>query len=279
MRIVTALKIEALPIIEFYQLKRIEGNLAFPIYTNGNLFLVVSGIGKVRSAAATSYLHVKSGNLENQPYLNIGIAGHHSTVTDTAVIANKITDQAAGNSWYPSQLIFDSLERSALVTVDTVESQYKNDSAYDMEASGYHPIALRITSAELVQTLKVISDNPVDSAETLDSIRIETLIGNHIDKIDSFSRHLQTLSHAITSSAPEYWKLQPFLERWHFSVTQEHQLRKILVRWSLLTQKENPLTSIPLNCKNANQAIKTLENELLARPMNLHTKTYQSKMS
>ena len=70
------------------------------------------------------------------------------------------------------------MERSALITVETVEREYAEDAAYDMEAAGFYPIAWHASTAELVQSLKVISDHPGDLVADLDLHRIEGLIGD-----------------------------------------------------------------------------------------------------
>ena len=59
-----------------------------------------------------------------------------------------------GQTWYPSQIIRGSLERSPLITVETVERVYAEDAAYDMEATGFYPIAWHASTAELVQSLQ-----------------------------------------------------------------------------------------------------------------------------
>ena len=181
MRLVTALTPEAAPLIEHYRLEKVDSNPMFPLYRNDTIYLVVSGIGKTLAAAATAYLHTKSGELPNQPFLNIGIAGHQRAITGVPRVASRITDQSTGQTWYPSQISRDSMDRSALITVETVERVYAEDAAYDMEAAGFYPIAWRASTAELVQSLKVISDHPGEPVADLDLQRIEDLIGDCID--------------------------------------------------------------------------------------------------
>ena len=189
----------------------------------------------------------------------------------TAIIANRITDGSIGKNWYPPQTVFDSLNRTTLITVKTVEQKYETDAAYDMEAYGYYSSALKSTSSELAQSLKVISDNLNNSSRALNSKRIENLIRDRLDEIDGFVKALQRLSESITNHQTEPYDLESFFGRWHFTVTQRHQLRKLIRRWMLLAKDENPITTIPRDCLNASQAIEALETSLLARPLNLHT--------
>jgi hypothetical protein len=46
-----------------------------------------------------------------------------------------------------------------LYTVDRPEDDYPAAALYEMEASGFFPVACRFSSSELVQCFKVISDN------------------------------------------------------------------------------------------------------------------------
>ena len=72
-RFVTALTAEATPIVERFRMTRREGS--FPIYSSDNASLVVSGMGKRASAAATAYLHAKTEEKPNPVWVNVGIGG------------------------------------------------------------------------------------------------------------------------------------------------------------------------------------------------------------
>jgi len=54
--IVTALCSEAEPIIEYFRLKKNTASNKFDIFENDRIALVVSGIGKIKSAIATTIL-------------------------------------------------------------------------------------------------------------------------------------------------------------------------------------------------------------------------------
>ena len=270
MRLVTALTPEAVPLIEHYQLKKVGSSPMFPLYRNDTIYLVISGVGKTLAAAATAYLHAQSGELPNQPFLNIGIAGHRRAITGAPLVASRITDQSTGQTWYPSQIIRDSMNRSPLVTVDAVERVYAEDAAYDMEAAGFYPVAWRASTLELVQSLKVISDHPGEPVADLDLQQIQNLIGNRIDEIHSLVKTLEGLAGIVATTTSKSNNLEPFVERWHFSVTQRHRLRRVLERWAVLAKDESPLASVPSNCPSARHTIEALENALLAKRLDLH---------
>lgn len=50
------LSIGAKPIIEKYKLRKYGHSEKFPIYKNENITVIISGVGKVNSAIATTYL-------------------------------------------------------------------------------------------------------------------------------------------------------------------------------------------------------------------------------
>ena len=86
--ITTALKSEALPIIEAFNLKPIQGYPLFPIWQNEKIKLTVSGIGKVKAAAACGYLAGIYQDEDIYGWLNVGIAGHKSLPVGTPLFAH-----------------------------------------------------------------------------------------------------------------------------------------------------------------------------------------------
>ena len=157
-----------------------------------------------------------------------------------------------------------------MITVDTVEKAYIEDAAYDMEMAGFYPSALHVSSAELVQSIKIISDHPGCPAIELKPKRIEDLIANRIGEIDSLIKSLDHLANITDSMTLDMGSLEPFIARWHLSFTQRHRLLRILNRWALLANGKDPISAISLDCRNSNQMIKELENALLAQPLDLH---------
>ncbi|GIT25842.1 MAG: hypothetical protein CM1200mP41_18860 [Gammaproteobacteria bacterium] len=107
---------------------------------------------------------------------------------------------------------------STLITVDEPEEIYREGAAYDMEAAGFFPSATRCSSSELVQSIKVISDNPHQSIASVNARLIEELITKNLSKIEQFINRLSELSIEVkvlpaSGSLPESWA-----NRWSFSV-------------------------------------------------------------
>ena len=263
MFLVVALQAEAQPLITRFGLRCESPRGMFRIYRSESMALVVSGVGKSLSAAATGYLCGCSDGWRNAPWINIGVAGHRTVDVGELIVANKIVDQSTAHSWYPPQLV-SNVVNSTLITVDKPEESYPERAAYDMEAAGFFPSATRCSSGELVQSIKVISDNPHQSIASLNARSIEQLITKNLSEIEQFINRLSELSIEIkvlphNRSLPESWA-----KRWSFSVTQGHRLRRLLQRWKVLIGDGETLDSVLGACKDGAAVLTALEARLNA---------------
>ena len=272
MFLVVALQAEAQPLITRFGLRCESPRGMFRIYRSESMALVVSGVGKSLSAAATGYLCGCSDGWRNAPWINIGVAGHRTVDVGELIVANKIVDQSTAHSWYPPQLV-SNVVNSTLITVDKPEESYPERAAYDMEAAGFFPSATRCSSGELVQSIKVISDNPHQSIASLNARSIEQLITKNLSEIEQFINRLSELSIEIkvlphNGSLPESWA-----KRWSFSVTQGHRLRRLLQRWKVLIGDEETLDSVLGACKDGAAVLTALEARL-----NVEKPTYRRSL-
>lgn len=263
MFLVVALQAEAQPLITHFGLRCEAPMGMFRIYRRESMALVISGVGKSLSAAATGYLCGSSDGWRNAPWINVGVAGHQNVDVGELIVANKIVDQSTAHSWYPPQLVANVVN-STLITVDEPEETYPERAAYDMEAAGFFPAATRCSSGELVQSIKVISDNPHQSIASLNARSIEQLITKNVSKIEQFINRLSELSTEIKvlphhGSLPESWA-----NRWSFSVTQGHRLRRLLQRWRALIGDAETLDSALSACKDGAAVLTALEGRLNA---------------
>lgn len=263
MFLVVALQAEAQPLITHFDL-RCESRMGmFRIYRSESMALVISGVGKSLSAAATGYLCGCSDGWRNAPWINIGVAGHRDVDVGELIVANKIVDQSTARSWYPPQLV-SGVVNSTLITVDEPEETYPERAAYDMEAAGFFPSATRCSSGELVQSIKVISDNPHQSITSLNARCIEQLITRNLSKMEQFINRLSELAVEVkvlphNGRLPESWA-----NRWSFSVTQGHRLRRLLQRWGALIDDGETPDSVLGACKDGAAVLTALEERLNA---------------
>lgn len=230
LNIVIALQAEAKPLLSHYRLVR-RSSGAFVVYDAHDMTLIVSGVGKQAAAAATSYLHSQAGGNSCSAWLNIGIAGHSQQSIGDGMLAHKITDQSTGRSWYPPLTFEPPCTSDNLITVDKPETRYYEDGLYDMEAAGFYRTACRFTTIELVHCYKIVSDNPVNSTEPINAKVAQTLIEKRVDTIDILTQTLSLLATRLAQFQSDPHELAYFLERFRFTVSQRHQLRRLLLHW------------------------------------------------
>ena len=269
MHFVVALLAEARPLIERFSLRGCAEHHAFSVFSNadGDIRLILSGIGKVRAAAATAYLHAVSGVSSRSAWLNVGIAGHTSLPLGSMVRIHRITDAASGRSWYPSRAIKAPCAGAELVCVDRIENSYHSEAVYDMESAGFYPIAARFTSAELVQCCKVVSDNLESPVDALRHDDVESLIAPRVPEIADIVSQLQAEERCTAALMAEQPDIGAFTERWHFTVSQQHRLRKVLWRWSLLAADTKLWDSELAGCRDGAGVLQCIEERVDALPI------------
>jgi hypothetical protein len=230
---VVALAAEARPIAQHYGLKARAPRGLFPVFQNEDVLLVITGVGKVASAAATAYLHAIGGEAPNRAWLNVGVAGHGNHCLGTGRLANCITDGATRRSWYPPQVLDLATPSERVITVDKPEAGYAESALYDMEAAGFYPTACACSTAELAQAYKVVSDNR--SPESVSAKIVEALVGDRLPEVDAIVARLTAGAESLAAINRPPPELDIYLTKWKFSVSQRHQLKRLLQRWRALT--------------------------------------------
>ena len=118
--IVTALHAEARPLIDAYGMKRDPSTQAFETYLGDETALVVTGVGKVRSAMATAAF-LSSHPVTGLTAVNVGIAGAapgSGWDIGELFLIHKILDASTGKEQFPDLLVRSPLRECALLTVD-----------------------------------------------------------------------------------------------------------------------------------------------------------------
>ena len=234
LNLVVALPAEAKPIVAHYQLKRMQPEYGFPVYRREALSLVVSGVGKANSAAATAHLHAVNHFQKDEVWLNVGIAGHaHRSIGDV-LLAHQIVDHASGQCWYPPLVMTQDIDTRKLLTLDRPSDGYPEEAMVDMEASGFIATAQRFASSELVHCLKVISDHSQQSVESLNAKRVQALMAVLPESIDGLHQQLGGLVKELAGLRLPEDRVQRYLQLGRFTVSQHHQLEGLLRRWLTL---------------------------------------------
>jgi len=176
--ITCALLAEASFLIEHYALKKADDKY-FSIYGNETIKLIISGIGKVDAASATTYLLQKYQANKEDKLFNIGTC---TTTNDAIMIGElftikKIIDLATSNVYHLKA------EGEALTCVDKVldSKQGIKTPLADMESVAVYLAAKRFIKSEHIMIVKVVSDKT--DASIPNAKEIQRLFQAHIDTI------------------------------------------------------------------------------------------------
>jgi adenosylhomocysteine nucleosidase len=179
-------------------------------------------------------------------------------------LAHQILDQSSGHRFYPIFVVDRPVQTATVLTVNEPEHDYQEEVVYDMEASAFWSTASCFSTAELIHCYKVISDNRQSDMPSLTKTIVEELITGHMTPIENFIRSLQNLSQFLNNLELSFKEINPFLERWHFTNTQQCQLKKLLRHWKACTGKStNVLLEFDLlHQSNSREVLRYLEKYL-----------------
>ena len=176
--ITCALLAEASFLIEHYALKKTDDNY-FSIYQNKTIKLIVSGIGKIQTASATTYLLQNYQADKEDKLFNIGTC----TTTKESIrvgelfTIKKVIDLATSNVYHLKA------QGETLTCVDkAIDSKQGIKTALaDMESVGVYLSAKKFIKNEHIMILKVVSDKTDTSIPYTKDIQV--LFQAHIHTI------------------------------------------------------------------------------------------------
>jgi len=234
--IITALQCEAAPLIKALHAKPLREHPCaerFQVFHTHDTYIATSGIGKVRSAIATTALltslfpHAAYG--DTPPIVaNIGIAGSSTPALPigTLTYINKVRDVATNTRFYPDILVKHTLPESALDTYDApVTTPPAEAVTVDMEGAGFIQAATTLGTPSALCILKVISDHC--SGERIVSASASALIEENAETILTILRNIRTtLPTPATLSAHERAELENASAHAKLSLTQRIELTR-----------------------------------------------------
>ena len=224
---VTALHCEAKPVIDHYRLRKSHAHHAFDVYQSDQIECIVTGIGKSSAAAATAWIAALNNPARSIAWINLGTAGSANHDIGSALLVNKITDSDSNQNYYPVPAIRTDLPGAHCHSMNKPTTEYLGDQIYDMEASAFFKTATRFSSAELVQSIKVVSDNPTEQIGKNKS-RVSEIINAQIKPVVLLAEALQHLNNKLAGLDIDDTARQNFLAKATFSQTQQSQLSRSL---------------------------------------------------
>ncbi len=167
--IITALHAEAAPIIEKYDLQKAP-NHPFPYYTSDTLTLLVSGMGSLNSAIATTWyltIHEKPEKL-----LNIGIcaSGRKEEKIGTCYSVRKIIDAPSGKVWHLTPKALHLPQASVTTYAAPQKKVNVKTELIDMESSGFYTAATKFLPKEAISLFKIVSDHGTAEIPSVDFV-------------------------------------------------------------------------------------------------------------
>lgn len=170
--VVCALYEEAKIIIEKYNLKNINDK-NFRIYKNDEIKLIISGVGKINCAIATTYFLNTCNFTDNDIILNIGYTGTNNKEYSIGeqFLINNIFDVTTNKNFYLDMIYKINIKEESVATVDkiliqNVDSDYK---LFDMEASAFYFTCNKFIKRDNMFIVKIISDYIFDEDKKIDT--------------------------------------------------------------------------------------------------------------
>ena len=226
--IITATNPEAKFFINYLKLKKINSIKEFQIYFNEKFSLTISGIGKINSAVSVCTTYHELGKIKNNCWINIGIAGHTSSIIGELFTINKIIDSASLKNYYPYSPSINKIGQLSCTTYDKVDSKYCN-SLSDMELSGFYQSANKYSYRELIHSLKIVSDNMQNPFNYEEKDKVEKLFEAKKKYFDIFfEKVLKIWSENITDQKEINLKIESLLSKIKTTKSEYEQIKKLL---------------------------------------------------
>ncbi|MBE0469449.1 MAG: hypothetical protein IBX55_08105 [Methyloprofundus sp.] len=227
-----ALPCEAKPLIEHFKLKKELSVSAFTIYRSANITLTVTGLGKSAMAAGVGYTLALFPAAALPVMLNIGIAGHKNSALGTVFSAQKIIDHDSSRNFYPQLVSSPPCATQLITTVSQAQLNYSTDTLYDMEASAFYETAIRFSSSELIQCIKIISDNEDHPSTQIKPAQVSAWLTKALPIIDSYYQQLGELASLVTPT--DISEFNEMISQSRFSSNEKMQLHSLLNKRMLL---------------------------------------------
>ena len=262
-RWVVALKVEAEIILDEYNMNFDPEFTLFQVFRNfeKTRWLILSGVGRHNSAAATTYLYMISKASRSTCWINLGIAGSGKGHYGDLCLVNKISNNDSSNT-YPATMPKVTFHKMNLFTSDVPLTDYTLHELIDMEGSAFYDITNKLSGREFICLMKVISDGPNNDIEDLNKFKIRELINLNIANIKTIVSYYEKLSMDQYQIIQQPKILSEILSQWHFSVSQKHQLENLIKRLNTLSKDEEIIKLIK-DCKNSRSVITNLEAKIL----------------
>jgi hypothetical protein len=255
-----AMYCEAKPFISYLGLKR-DGNITrFQVFKDDEVVLIVSGVGAMASAIATTYLLTQYKVQHADLFLNIGICGtkHQGIKKGTALLCHKIIHHDTKKTFYPDMLFRHPFKEGVLETFSRVvdikvDSEIEGDIA-DMEGSGAFQAASVFLPPHHICCIKIVSDYM--EGEILTPDQVSELVQHNVEVISTWIRERAAayVPPFQILTGEEEKQLHTISHNLKLSTTMNHQFKQLATHYKIrsgnLIEVLQPYLAIECKSKN-----------------------------
>ena len=261
MNFVCALLAEASPIIDYLGLQKQRLPSPLALFQSLNHKLVVSGIGKENMSTAVGFLHGIAPK-KNTPWLNFGIVGHGSAEVGSLLRVSKCINLSTRKSFYPPQVAHCKISKTILHTCDHPSLDYSDNVAYDMEGSAFFETASRFSPREMVESVKIVSDNPKSPLSVFEKSKVSLLVSKVISQIEPLIIELDSMERYLDPPEALNRTFKEISANHRLTSTQVHQVQKIIRQAHVLQIPTSQILEVFQRTSNVKSALSKI-NQLL----------------
>jgi hypothetical protein len=225
-----ALFFESEPFINYFRAKRINYYKHFYHYSNNDIDILISGIGKFQMASAVSWLNTLQP--ANRLWINIGFAGSAVLSCYRYFIIHTINEQGNDRLHHTEILLKNNIPLASCITVNKpATTDFLKSCNYDladMEAIGFYMAAKNFSPITQIQLIKIVSDNGADN-----EIDLKILYQQYIELIDEILCLInqwieffnKNRSNEVTLN---YSEVEQLIQKLHLTYSQQNILNNAL---------------------------------------------------
>ena len=139
----------------------------------------------------------------------------------------------------------------------------------DMEAADFVRVTSKISGRDLVLVMKIVSDGPNNSVNDLTATRVSHLILQNINLVIDHVNKLISLASLEEERFENPKGYTAVIERWHFTVSQQHELKQLMKRWVVAYPFTNIIKKLKI-MKNSREVLTFLKHDLVKGARGCH---------
>ena len=191
--ILTALKAEAKPIIDYYDLAY-DNSSSIPVFKNDIYTLLITGAGRINVHKSLTTF-AKTNKIGQSQFINIGISGGHQNACDLGqmFLINKISDDILKVSISLRYDNYFGLLKNHVNTVSKpiTNGEFERKGLVDMEAYKIYEVINQIDNIDNLFILKIVSDFMNLKDSLLSFQEVYNFIKQNLIEIDIFLKAIR----------------------------------------------------------------------------------------